>query len=188
MVGRRNRLPCGAANLGCSRLLGGLFFCETSLGFAATRSISLFSRGAASKGGCSQDWLPYGSLLRKIVKVSAVFFSIAFLLAQTPTTAKKKAPAKSTTKKTASQKKSSSKKAPAKSAPSWRSAQRTPTPERYKDIQQALATKGYLQTSSPSGLWDNSSVEALKKFQQDQNLEPSGKIDSLSLFALGLGP
>jgi hypothetical protein len=71
---------------------------------------------------------------------------------------------------------------------SWRSTQRTPTPDRYKEIQQALASKGYLQPASPSGVWDTSSVEALKKFQQDQNLEPSGKLDSLSLIALGLGP
>src|SRR5438132_8457589 len=82
-------------------------------------------------------------LLRKAVKISAIFFSLAFLFAQTPAAPKKKATSKSTTKKTASQKKSSSKKAPAKPAPSWRSSQRTPTPERYKDIQQALATKGY---------------------------------------------
>jgi peptidoglycan hydrolase-like protein with peptidoglycan-binding domain len=107
-----------------------------------------------------------------------------FLYAQNPTTHKKK----STPKKTASQKKSSSKKSPAKSTPSWRSVQRTPTSERYKEIQQALANKGYLQTASPSGVWDNTSVEALKKFQQDQNLGASGKIDSLSLIALGLGP
>ena len=126
--------------------------------------------------------------MRKAVQISVIFCSVAFLLAQTPTTAKKKAAAKSIPRKTASQKKSGSKKAPVKSVSSWRSTQRTPTPERYKDIQQALATKGYLQTSSPNGVWDNSSVEALKKFQQDQNLEPSGKIDSLSLIALGLGP
>ncbi len=126
--------------------------------------------------------------MRKAAIISSIFCSVVFLLAQNPTIQKKKPPAKSTVKKTASQKKSSSKKAPAKSASSWRSTQRTPTPDRYRDIQQALATKGYLQTGSPSGVWDNSSVEALKKFQQDQNLEPSGKIDSLSLIALGLGP
>ena len=71
---------------------------------------------------------------------------------------------------------------------SWRNTQRMPTPERYKEIQQALASKGYLQPDSSNGVWSNSSVEALKKFQEDQNLEPSGKLDSLSLIALGLGP
>jgi hypothetical protein len=47
--------------------------------------------------------------------------------------------------------------------------------------------KGYLQ-SDPDGNWDAASVAALRKFQQDHNLQPSGKIDSLSLIALGLGP
>ena len=71
---------------------------------------------------------------------------------------------------------------------SWRNTQKAPTPDRYKEIQQALASKGYLESGTPSGVWDNSSVEALKKFQADQSLEPSGKLDSVSLVALGLGP
>jgi hypothetical protein len=41
--------------------------------------------------------------------------------------------------------------------------------------------------ASPSGVWDAQSTEALRHFQQDQNLEPSGKVNSLSLIALGLG-
>ena len=47
--------------------------------------------------------------------------------------------------------------------------------------------EGYLQ-GEPTGQWDQSSLEALRRFQQDQNLQPSGKLDSLSLIALGLGP
>jgi hypothetical protein len=62
-----------------------------------------------------------------------------------------------------------------------------PSPERYREIQKALADKGYLQ-SEPNGRWDDASVEALRNFQRDQDLDPSGKIDSLSLIALGLGP
>ena len=125
------------------------------------------------------------TLLRKAVILSSLFLGVVFLLAETPA-APRKAPSKSTAKKTAAKKKSSGKKAPV--VQSWRTTQRTPTPERYKEIQQALASKGYLQTDAPSGVWDTSSVLALKKFQQDQNLDASGKIDSLSLIALGLGP
>lgn len=36
--------------------------------------------------------------------------------------------------------------------------------------------------------WGTESVDALKRFQQDQKLEASGKLDSLSIIALGLGP
>ena len=39
-----------------------------------------------------------------------------------------------------------------------------------------------------SGQWGPDSVDALKRFQADQNLTPDGKIGSLSLIALGLGP
>jgi peptidoglycan hydrolase-like protein with peptidoglycan-binding domain len=62
-----------------------------------------------------------------------------------------------------------------------------PTPERYKEIQQALADKGYFR-SEPDGAWGPSSIDALKRFQHDQNLAEDGKIGSLSLIALGLGP
>ncbi len=62
-----------------------------------------------------------------------------------------------------------------------------PSADRYKEVQQALAQKGYL-SSEPSGEWKQDSVDALKRFQQDQKLEVNGKLDSLSIIALGLGP
>jgi peptidoglycan hydrolase-like protein with peptidoglycan-binding domain len=65
--------------------------------------------------------------------------------------------------------------------------QQQPTADRYKEIQQALADKGYFQ-GPVDGAWNPGSVEALKRFQKDQNLDPDGKIGSLSLIALGLGP
>ncbi len=68
-----------------------------------------------------------------------------------------------------------------------RSTQQAPTTERYREIQQALAAKGYLQ-GEPNGEWGPDSVEALKRFQADQNLHPDGKLNSLSLIAMGLGP
>jgi len=65
--------------------------------------------------------------------------------------------------------------------------QQQPSADRYKEIQQALADKGYFQ-GPVDGAWNPGSVEALKRFQKDQNLDPDGKIGSLSLIALGLGP
>jgi hypothetical protein len=62
-----------------------------------------------------------------------------------------------------------------------------PSPDRLKEIQQALAAKGYF-TSEPNGAWGPSSIDALKRFQHDQKLTEDGKIGSLSLIALGLGP
>jgi hypothetical protein len=70
----------------------------------------------------------------------------------------------------------------------WRNRQMAPSPDRYREIQQALASKGYLSAGDATGTWNANSVEALKKFQAEQNLDANGKINSLSLIALGLGP
>jgi peptidoglycan hydrolase-like protein with peptidoglycan-binding domain len=72
-------------------------------------------------------------------------------------------------------------------AQSWRTGQMHPDPERYKQLQQALAEKGYLN-QQPTGVWDQQSTDALRRFQKDQNLEPSGKLDARTIIALGLGP
>jgi peptidoglycan hydrolase-like protein with peptidoglycan-binding domain len=63
-----------------------------------------------------------------------------------------------------------------------------PAPERYQEIQQALASRGYLKPEDSSGVWGQTSIDALKRFQREQNLQATGRIDSLSLIALGLGP
>jgi hypothetical protein len=88
-----------------------------------------------------------------------------------------------TSKKTVSSKKGKTGKTPVVAA--YR--QTTPTPERYREIQQALVDKGYLK-SEPNGVWDDQSAEALRQFQTDQKLSPTGKLSSASLIALGLGP
>ncbi len=73
-----------------------------------------------------------------------------------------------------------------KAAPAPRGQQR-PTPERYREIEEALAARGYL-SEEPSGKWTDASVEALKSFQADNELTPTGRLDALSLIRLGLGP
>lgn len=67
--------------------------------------------------------------------------------------------------------------------------QQQPEPERIREIQQALKDRGY--PLEVNGAWDASTVDALKGFQTDQkieNLSGKGKLDSLTLIALGLGP
>lgn len=72
-------------------------------------------------------------------------------------------------------------------APRRPAGQQQPTPERYAEIQQALISRGYL-AGPATGKWGPESVEALKRFEKDQNFEPDGKLDSWVLIALGLGP
>lgn len=64
--------------------------------------------------------------------------------------------------------------------------QAAPMPERINEIQQALASKG-VYTSTPSGQWDDDTVNAMKKFQSSHGLDPTGKLDALTLQKLGLG-
>lgn len=106
------------------------------------------------------------------------------------TAKKKSASSKSKSRRAAA---SSRGKASAKKRKPGRSSapasQRTPEPERIREIQQALTDRGY--PVEVNGSWDASSIEALKKFQADQqikNLSGSGKINSLTLITLGLGP
>ncbi len=81
---------------------------------------------------------------------------------------------------------SSSSKSSHKKKTSKVKGQAAPTPERISEIQEALAKKGVL-TDAPSGKWDDSTVEAMKKFQSTNGLTPSGKLDALTLQKLGLG-
>jgi len=71
--------------------------------------------------------------------------------------------------------------------PVRRAGQLAPTRERYAQIQQALIERGYSEGPA-SGIWGPEWTECLKRFQRDHNLESSGKLNSLTLIALGLGP
>jgi hypothetical protein len=62
-----------------------------------------------------------------------------------------------------------------------------PNSDRFREIQDALAAKGYLKTPS-NGVWDKDSMDAMQHFQQDQNLDATGRLTARSLMALGLGP
>lgn len=64
--------------------------------------------------------------------------------------------------------------------------QKAPTPDRITEIQRALAKDGSF-TGTPNGKWSDSTEEAMKKFQAGHGLNPSGKLDALTLQKLGLG-
>jgi peptidoglycan hydrolase-like protein with peptidoglycan-binding domain len=79
-------------------------------------------------------------------------------------------------------------KAPAKKGTKKKSgarAQTAPTPDRIREIQGSLAEAG-AYTGEPTGKWDASTVEAMKRFQTSHGLSATGKIDARSLQKLGL--
>jgi peptidoglycan hydrolase-like protein with peptidoglycan-binding domain len=80
-------------------------------------------------------------------------------------------------KKTGSKKRHATKREP---------TQKAPTPDRITEIQGSLARAGYYQ-GNPTGKWDANTVAAMQKFQSENGLDATGKIDALSLQKLGLG-
>jgi endonuclease I len=145
--------------------------------------------------------------MRKIFAWAAMATMIALawssdhaLAATQKKTPAKKSSAKTTTEKKSTATSSSSKKGstsasskgkkgvPTMKSVTWRNRQSAPSSDRYREIQGALAARGYLNSEDATGSWNQASIDAMKKFQSEQNLDSSGKINSLSLIALGLGP
>lgn len=65
--------------------------------------------------------------------------------------------------------------------------QAVPSSDRIREIQSALAARGFYN-GAPTGIMDADTVSALQRFEASQNLKSDGRIDSLVLIALGLGP
>lgn len=105
-------------------------------------------------------------------RILTLFVTLAVALPAAP-------PAKSSHKKSTSRRRTARKRAP--------SYPLHPDAARYKEIQQALADKGYYK-GEIDGHWGDDSVSALKTFQADQKLPDDGKISALALIGLGLGP
>jgi len=125
--------------------------------------------------------------MRNCLCYAAAVAMVMFALSADAGAAAAKKKKSSHAKTTATKAKSGKKGAPVKKT-TWRNRQLSPTPDRYKAIQQALVAKGFLNPEDSTGAWGPASVDALKKFQSAQKLDPNGKINSLSLIALGLGP
>ena len=64
--------------------------------------------------------------------------------------------------------------------------QKAPTSDRVSEIQAALAKDGSF-SGMPNGKWDDETTQAMRRFQAAHGLNPSGKLDALSLQKLGLG-
>jgi peptidoglycan hydrolase-like protein with peptidoglycan-binding domain len=95
---------------------------------------------------------------------------------------KKSAPSKSPSSSKSKSHNRKSSKQPSR----WEKGQKVPTPARISEIQLALAKDGSF-SGTPNGKWDDSTVEAMKKFQDTHGLNPSGKLDAKTLQQLGLG-
>jgi hypothetical protein len=75
---------------------------------------------------------------------------------------------------------------PVAKAPAY-ARQQQPSTDRYREIQQALVDRGFLN-SEANGVWGPEWVQALKQYQAQGNLPVTGKLNSRTLIGLGLGP
>jgi peptidoglycan hydrolase-like protein with peptidoglycan-binding domain len=131
-------------------------------------------------------------LSRKIVAVLAVgsLFLPAAVFAKgqqaAPKTSSKTSKTTATSKTGTSASKKSTKGKSSKIRSKKVRGQAAPTPERISEIQSALARNG-AYNGGPTGKWDDSTTDAMKKFQATHGLTPTGKFDALTLQKLGLG-
>lgn len=108
----------------------------------------------------------------------------AFLLSAAPVVAGAARPgAAPTSTKSSTKKKTSARRSKKKSKVK---AQTAPTPDRIREIQTALQREG-AYNGEPTGKWDDTTVEAMKSYQDKNGLSPTGKLDALTLEKLGLG-
>lgn len=107
----------------------------------------------------------------------------AFLLSAAPLMSGAAHPGAAQTSSSKTKKKHSSSKSKKKSRAK---AQTAPTPDRIKEIQSALQREGAYD-GQPTGKWDAATADAMRKYQDKNGINPTGKIDALSLEKLGLG-
>ncbi|HET6145880.1 MAG TPA: peptidoglycan-binding domain-containing protein [Candidatus Acidoferrales bacterium] len=123
--------------------------------------------------------------------------SVRTAAAQTASSAAKKKK-KTASSSSASAKSSSSKSASAKTVstkskgksrgrvPAKPKGQAAPTSDRIREIQAALQKDGSYD-GEPNGKWDAATTDAMRKYQDKNGINPSGKIDAISLNKMGLG-
>lgn len=63
---------------------------------------------------------------------------------------------------------------------------KAPSQDRTQEIQSALQRGGFY-SGDPTGKWDSSTQDSLRRFQAANGLPPTGKLDALSLQKMGLG-
>jgi peptidoglycan hydrolase-like protein with peptidoglycan-binding domain len=108
------------------------------------------------------------------------YLGAVLLLSAAPAVSGPQNPAQQTPVKKKKTSSSKSKRAPKPTG------QKAPTSDRIREIQSALQREGTYQ-GEPTGRWDDSTAEAMKSYQDKNGLNPTGKIDALSLQKLGLG-
>ncbi|HEV2186911.1 MAG TPA: L,D-transpeptidase family protein [Stellaceae bacterium] len=69
----------------------------------------------------------------------------------------------------------------------WPHVPETPTPDRFRLLQQRLSVEGFLRAGYATNVFDDETIQALKKFQERYGLEPAdGKLGTATLVELNV--
>jgi peptidoglycan hydrolase-like protein with peptidoglycan-binding domain len=110
-------------------------------------------------------------------------FGAAWLISAAPVVSRAGLPGAAQSSSTTAKKKKVSSKSKRKPKVKGQTA---PTPDRIREIQSALQKDGSYE-GSPTGKWDEATMDAMRRYQDKNGLNPTGKIDAGSLNKLGLG-
>jgi hypothetical protein len=126
--------------------------------------------------------------LPRLLPITAALLLVAAMASASTTThsAKPSSNSHKTTKSSKSSKKPGGKSGK-KTAKSSAHGQHTIDPERTRQIQEALIQQHYL-SGEPNGKWDQSTKDALAKYQGANGWQTKSLPDSRALIKLGLGP
>jgi hypothetical protein len=124
-------------------------------------------------------------ILRSLLLSALSLLLAGSTFASTTTTSTKKS--STSHKSSSSSKSSSSKSKKKKSGKATAHGQRGIDSDRTRQIQEALIREHYM-SGEPTGQWDQSTKEALSKYQEANGWQTKSLPDSRALIKLGLGP
>jgi len=132
--------------------------------------------------------LRLNALLPRLLTITAALLLVSGT-AKASTTTHSTKPSSSSHKSATSSKsgKKTTSKSGKKTAKSSAHGQHTIDPERTRQIQEALIHEHYL-SGEPTGKWDQSTKDALAKYQEANGWQTKSLPDSRALIKLGLGP
>src|SRR5579862_3827998 len=111
------------------------------------------------------------------------FFGAALLIGAASVVSAAGRPGAAQTSSTAAKKKKAAARSRKKAQPKGQTA---PNPDRIREIQTALQKDGSYD-GEPTGKWDSATMDAMRKYQDKNGLNATGKIDAPTLNKLGLG-
>ena len=130
-----------------------------------------------------------GSFSSRLLMAACTVLLVSTLAAagDTSTSSSKSSATRTPSSQKTKTKPATSRKRKRSSRASWRRGQQKVDPQRAHEIQEALIREHYLK-GAPSGLWDDSTQTAMRRYQASNGWQTKTVPDARALIKLGLGP